>query len=306
MSNNPKYEDIKNVVAEDFVRLNFSISSLFDNQGTFVSEDLKNFILNKSKQLRSCLLFLFSHMLYGKVSDDVIKLAMAIEIIHNATLIHDDIIDDAIIRRNQQTIHHKYDNKLAIIAGDYLLTIAIKLLLELKKTEILEIFSTCLFNLCNGEIKQYFSKNMTTSIDAYLEKSQAKTSSLFSASLISLAMLNNDEKNADLLGAFADNFGLAFQIRDDLNNFSEDKENKPVLKDIENGIYTAPTIFAYGKDVDLSSYSVEDIVSISQKTENIKKTEMLIQKYKNLAINGLLPYSDSIYKSALLRLCNII
>lgn len=276
----------------------------------FLSE-LKKYFNSGSKQIRSCLIFLFSRALFGNVCNNTIKLAAAVEFLHNATLIHDDIIDDAAVRRGKTTIHTKYGNKLAIISGDYLLSLAMSLLSELDDMSIINNFSCCLKFLCQGEVEQYFSQKTTPTINQYLQKSAAKTASLFEAGLKSLSNLNNNKFNKSL-NTFANHFGTAFQISDDLKNFSYSNDAplqnapKPLLNDIKNGIYTAPVIYAFGENKDLTKTSTEEIINSATQCEPLKKTLQLIRKEKESATLQILNLEDSPYKQALLELCEMI
>lgn len=302
------YPEIKLLVADDLEKRSSTILDTLLNSGLatddFLSE-LNNYLQNGSKQLRSCLIFLFSKALFGECTTQTIKLAAAVELIHNATLVHDDIIDEADIRRGKTALHKKYGNKLAIISGDFLLSLAINLLNSLNNLNIIDNFSVCLNALCRGEIEQYFSQKTTPSIEQYLKKSEFKTASLFIAGLKSLSTLNNDKFNSQML-AFAKHFGTAFQISDDLKNLSQTPSGKPILNDIKSGLYTAPVIYAFGENKNLSEYSPEQIFETAMQPDAQLKTIQLLTKEKELAKSQLLSFSNTKYKQALINLCNII
>jgi len=300
------YAEIKSLVADDLEKMSSVISDVLLRNHTDkdFSEELNHYCQSGSKQLRSCLIFLFARAIHGKVCGSTIKLAAAVEIIHNATLIHDDIIDSAKTRRGQTSIHIKYGNKLAILAGDFLLSIAISILSEMNNS-IVNNFAQCLNSLCKGEIEQYFEQKTTPSIEQYLEKSQSKTASLFIAGLKSLGELN-EQAYSENLSVFAKHFGTAFQISDDLKNFTEQTAAKPAFNDIESGIYTAPVIYAFGENKDLSSVPVKNIIDAALAPIAQTKTIDLLNKEKNLAAEQLQPLPESVYKQALIDLCNLI
>ncbi len=300
-----EYSKIKNIVCEDFKNLQNYICSALKKEKTALTADLSAYINSGSKQLRACQIFLFSRLLYGKTDENSLKLACAVEIIHNATLIHDDIIDGSEKRRGKCTLNKKYDNRLAIIAGDFLLSSAIKQLCEIGCPKIIDNFSDCLIKLCKGEIDQYFSKNSTPSLEQYLDKSASKTASLFISALKSLADINNDATNCETLAKFAEHYGKAFQLRDDLNNLLDESSQKPLFSDISNGIYTAPVIFTFGENKDLSNISAEKIIEKSRNTEAITKTEELIAAEIQKAKTELSKLAENEYTQAIRNLCNL-
>ena len=235
---------------------------------------------------------------------DIVKLATAVEIIHNATLIHDDIIDEAQIRRGEAALHHKYSNKLGVISGDFLLSVAFNLLLDLPN-DVIKEFSSCLNLLCFGEIKQYFSQKRTPTFEQYFKKSEMKTSSLFIAGLVSLSKMKKIGSEEEIK-LFAQHFGLAFQFRDDLKNIIDEDKSKPFLNDISQGIYTLPVIFAYGENKDLSNELPEKIIQKSKEMKNIEQSKKLIAKEIKFAINSLDKNPRNNYKFSLIELINLL
>ena len=302
-----RYNKIKDTVFDDFQKLSIEIKKTIDllkNENIAFGNDIQQYLCGNSKQIRACLLFLFANAILGKTNENIIKLASAVEIIHNATLIHDDIIDNALIRRGHTTINKKYDSKLSIIAGDFLLSIAINILNSIKNPSIIKNFSNCLISLCKGEINQYFSKQETPTIKEYIEKSKNKTASLFIATLKSLSNLNNNIYEKELIN-FALNFGIAFQINDYLNNILNEKKQKPLFNDISSGIYTAPIIFGYGENKNLANIKTNDILKTAKEEKNINLTKKLINHYISLAKAEIRNLPESIYTQALNNLCNI-
>ena len=289
MFNIESYENIKKLVQVELDQVDefvFNINSIypdFDNA-------LIDYFKAPSKKIRSVISFLFFKSLGYEISENIIKLQASIEIIHNATLIHDDIIDKSDLRRGLKTFNSKFDNSLAVISGDYLLSVALRHLLSLDNCEILNIFADTIDKMCVGEIHQYFDKFKIPSIEEYIEKSKAKTASLFSAEFESISVLCGFDKNVAL--EFANNFGIAFQIRDDILNFSN-KDNKPLYNDYEAGIYTAPVIYAGGK---LENISV-----------GIEKAKQLLDNYLCACrdILNKIVKGDNIYKCAIFNILDL-
>lgn len=269
-----------------------------------ISKNIKNFIFAKSKRIRPSLIFLTAKALNIDVSEDILKLSCAVEIIHNATLIHDDIIDNAQKRRGKLSLNRQIGNNLSVLSGDILLSIAMKELTELNNIEILEVFSLALQKMCTGEINQNSSLNKLPSIDEYIIKSQNKTAELFCASLEALCILKNI-KEREKINNFALNFGTAFQIKDDLNNILKTDKTKPELSDIYNGIYTLPIILFSQRNKNFEKLTKDEIINqVLKNPEIIEKTTDVIKKYTNRAIASLDFMKDNQYKEEIIKLTN--
>lgn len=243
--------------------------------------------------------------LFNEVSQEHINIASATELIHNATLIHDDIIDDSDLRRSEITVNYQFDNSLAVVAGDFLLSLALEELLSTGSKEVISVFTNALTQVCQGEINQYFDKNKLSSIEVYLKKSKQKTAMLFEAALSSISALN-DNRYKEKIENFASNFGIAFQIRDDLINVVQTDDSKPLLNDIKNGVYTAPIIYLLEEKPELLNSSVDIIVSAFKSSNAIEKTKKLIQNHVSLAIDSLDFLEDNFYKQSMIDLCKYI
>ena len=176
------YQEIISPVLSELVRFDEYILDYFSqNQDIHTKNQMKpiikEFLDVKGKRLRPCLIFLLAKALDIPLTDFHYKLAMAQEFIHNATLIHDDIIDCSILRRGKKTLNFEYDSKLAVLAGDFLLCEAMNVLKQLNNSSIENLHVFALHTLVNGEIEQYFNRYKISSMDSYLHKTKAKTSS---------------------------------------------------------------------------------------------------------------------------------
>ncbi len=286
MFDSDSYNNILNLIKPELDEVDDLISS-FNTVYPDFDCALKAYFKAPSKKIRSVIAFLFFKAQGYEINENFIKLQAAVEIIHNATLIHDDIIDKSNIRRGIETFNSKFDNFMAVISGDYLLSIALKYLLSLDNCEISKIFANTIDSMCVGEISQYFNKFKLPTIEEYIEKSKEKTASLFLASFESASILYNFDR--DIAIDFATNFGIAFQIRDDILNFSN-KDNKPIHNDYDEGIYTAPIIYAKG--------NIENISC------GIEKAKQLLDNYL-CACRSIFVRSDNIYKQALLEVLDL-
>lgn len=246
---------------------------------------LKEFLSRESKLIRSIVAILFLKSANETITDEQYSILAATELIHNASLIHDDAIDESVIRRGKESINNKFGDKFSIIAGDYVTTLATQELLKLGNNDVLQIYFETISKMCEGESLQYFQKGKIPTLDEYLKKTQYKTAELFKACLVASSIYS---KNQMLMEAreFAINYGIAFQIRNDLEDYERGIDNS---SDIQQGIYTAPVIFAD---------------SVENNASAIEKTMDLIDNYCQRAKMALLNLSDNEYAFSLTELVN--
>lgn len=265
-------ENIRFLAEEDIQRIENNITNLFPTDND-VLEDLGLFLKKKSKRIRSLLAILYLRLNNIIINENLILLFSAGELIHNASLLHDDVIDDANTRRESITLNSKYNSKIAILSGDYLLSFAVNYLNKLDNKEILDIFINTTKSMSNAEIKQYTLRNKTVNIEQYLEIIYGKTASLFEAILKSSAVLSGLDIYKS--GEFGKFFGLLFQIN---NDQLEDSANN----DKKNAIMT-----------------ITDILGI-EKTNNLK------DNYKEKMRALLKEFSDNKYKQGLEDLIELL
>lgn len=238
----------------------------FKNSDIDLESIIKNFLSKESKMIRSKISCLFFE---GDIVEEQYKIMAATELIHNASLIHDDTIDDSLIRRGETTINNTYGSKFAVIAGDYLMSLAVKQLLELNNNDILQIFMNAISKMCIGESEQYFSKNKIPELNDYIKKSRYKTAELFNVCLTSMSLYSN--KNPEDLGL---NFGIAFQIKNDLDDY---RKGINLSQDIKDGIYTAPVILL--NSVEYSETAIEKTLDLID--NYCRRAKFIINKMDN-------------------------
>ena len=280
-----KYQAVLDVVKADIERVNKNLE-IETELNPALAKEIEEFLQAPSKRIRS----LFS-ILYMRASKMYLlpvhyELFAAVELIHNASLIHDDVIDESKLRRNKKTLNDTFDNRLAVISGDYLLGAALKKLVKIASLKVIDIFADALKTMCKGEVCQYFNRFKKTDIETYIEKSNQKTASLFVSTLHAAIVLADggfDEKSRE----FAETFGLAFQIRDDLLNVI-DKDKSKSASDVDEGIYTAPLILS------------------DNLPDGIEKTRDLLNNYVNCAKHCISDLEDSVYKTALYELLELL
>lgn len=283
-----KYEQIRQVVSDELYKVENNLTDFYCGNNK-LQESLVGIIKAPSKRIRPLVALLYLKMYGAEITPAQIEIQSAVELIHNTTLIHDDVIDKSDKRRNHKTLNEEFDNSLAVVTGDFLLTSAIKKLLNIKSFDILELFNIAIKKMSIGEIKQYYDKFILTDFDEYLDRCRYKTAELFIASIVSAAMVANLDTNS--AKDFAKRFGISFQIRDDLLNLISAEEDKPKNNDIEEGIYTAPMIFA--KDVKNLEFGIE-------------KTKELLDNYINRVKKCLDKAPENEYKQALIKLLDLL
>lgn len=229
------------------------------------NESLKDFVTD-GKFIRSTLAILYLKSQDCEITEDICKILEAGELIHNASLLHDDVLDDAEIRRNKATIAKKYNQKISILTGDYLISKAIEKLLEINDTKIIASFKNCTEKMSVAEIRQYFLRGNLPQKEEYLKICEDKTAKLFETILKSCA--SKASLNINSASDFGKLFGIYFQIKNDLEKTSAeiDKNNK---------ILTALDIFGIEKTTNLlDNYKEEMSKIIDTFPENIYKKEL--------------------------------
>ena len=285
---------------KNFDKILLKLLSESDNQ---INSDILDFIFSKSKKLRPKLIFLFSRAFNRNITSEIYYLACAVELLHNSTLIHDDIIDEAQTRRGKISLNKKLGNNLSVLAGDYILSAALNCLFKCNDLNIIDIFSQSLKNMCIGEINQYYTKGKIVSLDEYINKSKNKTAELFKASLLSLMHIINLKNYIKEIESFAVNFGTAFQIKDDYHNIYCSDNTKPELIDINNGVYTAPVIFLNQKFANTVNLSKDELIEkIRSDSEIQHQTLNLIKKYCDKSIATIEFIKDNQYKKEIIQI----
>lgn len=235
------------------------------------------------------------------------RIAEITEMIHVASLLHDDVLDDADTRRGVGSLNAVMGNKLAVLAGDFLLSRACLTLASLKNTEVVTLIATVIENLVTGETMQLTTaSNKRFSMEYYMQKTYNKTASLISNSCKSVALLAGHTAEIAMLAfEYGKNLGLAFQLIDDVLDFTGTSASlgKGSLSDIRHGIITAPILFAMEEYPQLRAVvdkgfdnpaNVDIALEYLGKSRGIERTKELAMKHANLAAAAIdsLPQSD--------------
>ncbi len=267
----------------------------------------KHLMASRGKFIRAISVIICAKNKDELIHPNAIKIATAIEILHLATLVHDDVIDNADLRRGDITLQKKYGKRTAVICGDYLLCAALNLAASISnKEDYLDLdLPDYMGKVCLGELNQHINNaNMNLSMYQYLKIISGKTAALFEASFYAGAIFSGSQevecKRYKQLGY---NIGMIFQLIDDCIDFENtvDVAKKPVQSDYEQGVITLPLIHAF-KDMDSfkdkaihSGVTRSEINEAVAKTGGLKFTHMVVQKYynKSLKIINELEISDN-------------
>jgi len=329
----PDVHDISATIGNDLVGtdhpvLNSAARYFFTNEG-----DGKG----KGKQVRPVMVMLLSRAITHMGSDThrnnhVLKsqrrLAEITEMIHTASLFHDDVIDNADTRRDKPAAHRAFGNKMAILAGDYLLARASISLARLRNVDVVECMSTVIEHLVRGEVLQIKdSRTGVADIEGYLRKNFYKTASLMAYSCKSAALLgasgNRDRVTSEVVDAayfYGKHVGVAFQLIDDALDFegSAISLGKPALADLNAGLSTAPVFFAAETHSDelipamarkfKGNGDIELALSCIQQAEGVQRTKELAAIHSELAIDAVVKALEpSPYRDALVHLaCRVV
>ncbi len=269
------------------------------------------------KKLRPGIVLLISRALspQSELSARHRRLAEITEMIHTASLVHDDVVDEAGTRRGVETVHSRFNHRVAVLAGDFLFAQASWHLANLDNLDVVKLLSRVIMDLADGEIKQgLFRYDSDQSFSAYLEKSYCKTASLMANSSQAAGVLSGEsDDHLKQLYQFGRNLGLAFQVVDDILDFTGNDQQlgKPAANDLANGYLTAPTLFALQEHPNLSVIierefsqegDLDEALDLVRNSSAIRKTRDLAEKFARESRDAIIWMKDSPCKRALIEL----
>jgi all-trans-nonaprenyl-diphosphate synthase len=275
----------------------------------------------EGKRIRPAIVLLLSRAIlpHQDLTPKHRRLAEITEMIHTASLFHDDVVDQSQLRRGVPTVHSQFGNRIAIQAGDFLFAQASWYLADLDNLTVVKLLSQVIKDFAEGEIQQGFNRFDTTlTLDAYLEKTYYKTASLIANSAEAAGILSNVSPDlAQSLYNYGRDVGLAFQIVDDILDFtrSTDELGKPAGSDLQDGNLTAPVLFAIEEKSYLESLierefnqpgDLETALELVRGSQGISRAWELAQKYANSAVGYLVDLPESEARKALISLTEYI
>ena len=283
-SANSAYLDLRNLVVNKLDKVENLINLKLESKVDLIQKMTKHHLNSGGKRLRA-LLTLGSAKLAGyDLGERDINFASCVELIHSATLLHDDVIDESDLRRGNKTTNTIWGNQSSILTGDYLLSRCFEIMVDDGDLEILKLLSSTSAKIAQGEVLQLQHKSEIDTVEeTYLEIITSKTAALFSAACKVGAILGNkDEKVKEALSSYGKNLGVTFQIADDTLDYNSDmkKFGKKIGKDFYEGKITLPIIILNQQckigEIDM----LKDFFSKKERTENdLKYTLDLIKKY---------------------------
>lgn len=317
------------LVATELEPFSNNIKDLVENDHPVLSQAAKHFFEQRhGKRFRPTIVMLMAKATAGTVDNqhtpEYVKqaeLGQITEMIHVASLIHDDVLDEADTRRGGEAVHKLYSNKVAVLSGDYLLARASVLMAKLENVEVVQIMASALDSLVQGEILQIKSApEDTLDMGYYLRKSYHKTASLICDACKSCALLGGHEIGSDIAVAaekFGYHLGLAYQIIDDILDFtvSSDDLGKPAMADVSLGLATAPVLYAADEFRELRPMikrrfknpgDCQEAARLVRSSDGLRRAEQLALFHAQSAIDALKKLPPSEARSALVQLTEIV
>lgn len=314
-------ESIRHLVSEDLAYTDQFIISELESNIPMIKEVIEYVLTCGGKRIRPMVLLLSARLLSHR-GQKHIDLAAVIELIHTATLLHDDVVDSSTLRRGHKTANIIWGNDASVLVGDFLYSRAFQIVVEIKHPTVLDIFAKATPYIAEGEILQLVNcNNPDTSEDFYFEVIQRKTAKLFEvAAQLGATLASDSDKDAEALREYGLNLGLAYQLIDDALDYSQSAEQtgKNVGQDISEGKTTLPLIYAmrqsHGASLDLmreaiqtgKSKNLASILEIIESTKAIKYTADTAKHHAEKAKQALKHLASNPYRKALEDLSDFV
>ena len=310
---NTPVKSLSNLLKSSLKRVEREISKNIKDEEKLITLTAGHLIKAKGKKIRPLLTLLVSKMLNYKGNADV-TLAVCIEFIHNATLLHDDVIDTGKVRRGKLSANQIWGNKVSVLVGDYLLSRAFKLMVKNKSLKLLEILSQTSLILARGQIQDVGNnQNVNLTEKKYLSIIDAKTAELFRIScFLPTIITDQNKKTQKIFNDFGFNFGMAFQLSDDVLDYFGDssKMGKSVGKDFFEGKVTYPVIHCFKKSDKKSKKIIAKLffkrkrskkdlavlLNLMKKTNTYKSSIEFVRKYAEKAKTNINKFEGNKYK----------
>ena len=268
-------------------------------------------VKRKGKQVRPMFVFL-SAKLFNGINDSTYRAASLVELLHTATLVHDDVVDDSDERRGFFSVNALWKNKIAVLVGDYLLSKGLLLSVKNKDYHLLEIVSESVEAMSEGELLQIEkTRNLNLSEEVYYDIIRKKTASLIaSCCAIGAASAGANAEQVEQMRLFGEKIGIAFQMKDDLLDYGDSDIGKPTGIDLKEKKLTLPIIYTINnadsstrnfiintiKNHNNNKKKVAEVIKYVNEHDGIEYTRKAMERYKNEALTLLNNVSDSPYK----------
>lgn len=300
-------------MAEEFLRYEKAFEEALTTDNPILKDVLSLVLARRGKQLRPTLVLLCAK-LAGQVNDKTIRTAVALELLHTASLIHDDVVDDSDTRRGLPSVKAQWTNNVAVLVGDYLLSKVIEIIASLRNVRILSIVSDMGKALSDGELLQLSANGLTdngvlrTTEKDYFRIIACKTARLFSACCEAGAVTAGATmKQETALTAFGEQLGICFQMQDDILDYSDSEElGKPTMGDIRDGKATLPLIISLNRaprpEADhirllaqgpLSFDDEQEIRSFVLRYDGIRYARRCMEEHRSIALSALSAFREN-------------
>lgn len=306
---------IKFPIIDELEQFRELFNSSLANSNLLLNEVLVHIRKRNGKMMRPILVLLMAK-LYGKVSDVTLRAAVGLELLHTASLVHDDVVDESSERRGQASVNAMYNNKVSVLVGDYLLATCLLQSSLTGRNDIVEVIARLGQSLSEGELLQLSSvSNSDISEEVYTDVIRKKTADLFAACTVAGALSVGatiaEVKKARLFGEY---IGLCFQIKDDIFDYYDSTEiGKPTGNDIREGKLTLPAIYAvntYGdtnihslaykiKSGEATDAEISNFIKFVKQNKGIDYAYRIMLRYREMALDLLSDIPDSVVKSSL-------
>ena len=292
--------DIFIPIKNELVTLDTNLKKMIGAKNPILYAAAKHLFYAGGKRIRPAIVLLIAKATTTNIKPEQHRLAEITEIIHTASLVHDDVVDECQTRRGVNTVHYKFSTKVAVLAGDFLFAQSSWYLANLNNLQVVKTISKVITDFAEGEVRQGLSTFDTDiSIDDYIEKSFYKTASLIAASCKSASILSNSTENIqNNFYLYGYHLGLAFQIIDDILDIigSQESLGKPAGSDLKNGNLTSPLFFALEEKPELyklinrefqNQGDINQVIEIIKMTKGIEKARDLALEHVQAALQAL-------------------
>ena len=309
-----KLAEIKAPIAKEIDEFEKKFRASMKSNVLLLDKIMSYIVKRKGKQMRPMFVFLAAGTV-GEIRESTYRGASLIELLHTATLVHDDVVDDSNYRRGFFSINALWKNKIAVLVGDYLLSRGLLLSVEHKEFDMLEIVSTAMKEMSEGELMQMEkARRLDITEEVYFEIIRQKTASLIASCCAAGASSTNaDEASIERMRLFGEKVGMAFQIKDDLFDFGTKEIGKPLGIDIKEKKMTLPLIYALQKatwnekrkiinivkNKSHISAKVNEVIAFVKQSGGLEYAIEVMNKFADEAIVILDEFPDSEYKSSL-------
>lgn len=317
------FDEIRDLISSDLERLQKIIKQSLSSNSPLLNEIVDKYLETKGKQIRPIIVVLSAKFFGAEVSDGVLCGAASVELLHNASLIHDDVIDETKQRRGHDTINNTWDNHIAVLVGDFFVSNALACAIRTNDFRVISTISELGKELSTGEIDQIdVAKHHSIDEQTYFSIINKKTASLFQ-SCVKVGGYSVGASDIDIanLSKFVELLGLSFQIKDDIfDYFKDDAIGKPTGNDMREGKVTLPLIYAlshtesprHGEmrrlaDSDsLTTEQIETLIDFAKAEGGIEYAYATMERLRAEARSILEPYPDNEAKRAFLSLFDYI